>query len=68
MATVNDFNGKVIDFEAAMQLADQEICESMQAEYGETWSNDQQFIERYAELHAEKFNGEEFAPFYGGAW
>lgn len=49
MTMVNDINGKAIDFEAAMALADPEICEEINngLDGSET---EQWFIERYAEL------------------
>ena len=67
MTMVNDINGKAIDFEAAMALADPEICEEIDngLDGSET---EQRFIGRYAELHAEKYDGEEFAPYFGLAW
>lgn len=51
MTMENDINGKVIDFEAAMALADPDICEEI--------NNG---------LHAEKYDDEEFAPYFGLAW
>lgn len=30
--------------------------------------SNQEFLEAYAKAHAEKFDGEEFAPYYGEAW
>ncbi len=60
--TVFDYNDHIIDFEAAMNLADPELCEQIDEE------TPQAFIERYAELHMEKYDGEEFAPYYGLAW
>lgn len=67
MTMVNDINGKAIDFEAAMALADPEICEEigngLDGSESEQW-----IIERYAELHAQKYEGEEFAPYFGLAW
>lgn len=50
MTMVNDINGKAIDFEAAMALADPEICED---------ENDTFFAAVSAGLAAAKFNGQE---------
>ncbi len=58
---VFDYYDNIIDFEAAMNLADPELCEQIGLE------QPQEFIERYAELHEEKYN-EEFAPYYNLAW
>lgn len=60
--TVFDYNDNIIDFEAAMHVADSELMEQIDTE------NPQEFIEEYARLHAEKYDGEEFAPYYGLAW
>lgn len=62
---VTDIYGRPIDFEAAMHLADAEICEALN---GRQWSSNQAYIEAYAEEHAKKYGGEEFAPYYGHAW
>ena len=60
--TVFDYYDHIIDFEAAMNLADPELMEQIDTEVP------QEFIEQYAELHAEKYDGEEFAPYYNLAW
>ena len=43
---------------------DAELCEQinneMTGDEGEQW-----YIERYAQAHADKYDGEEFAPFFG---
>lgn len=62
---VVDFRGEPVDFDAAMRLADQEICEELN---DREWSSDQEYFEAYAEAHASKYDGEEFAPYYGHAW
>lgn len=65
MTKVIDRNGKEIDFDAAVQLMDEDLREKVHGEFsGET---EQEFIEAYAEAHIEKF-GENFAPYEGGAW
>ena len=65
MATVKGYDGREIEFEAVVPYMDAEIAERL---HGEGIEDEQEFIERYAELHAEKFGGEDFAPYYGGAW
>ena len=65
MATVKDYDGREIEFEAVVPYMDREIAEGLHAEGVE---DEQEFFERYAEAHAAKFDGEEWAPFYGGAW
>ena len=49
----------LIDFEAAMNLADSDIMSEIDIE------NPQEFIEEYARLH-EEVHGEEFAPYANG--
>lgn len=61
---VEDCNGHAIDFEAAINLMDDEIREGLHADGIES---KQKFIEAYAERHAEKY-GDEFAPYHGLAW
>lgn len=65
MATVKDYDGREIEFEAVVPYMDREIAEGLHAEGVE---DEQEFFERYAEAHAAKFDGEEFAPYYGGEW
>lgn len=62
---VKDYKGNEVDFEAAMNLMDEDLREEL-ANYG--FDSDQEFFEAYAARHSEKFDGEDFAPFYGGAW
>ena len=69
---LQDWDGKVVDnygnqvdFEAAMQIADQELCEELNDEGIES---NQEYFERYADMHADKYDGEEFAPYYHHAW
>lgn len=66
MNTVYNYYGKPVDFDAAMWLADKDLCEELNND--PTIENDQQYFERYADMHAAKFDGEEFAPYYGLAW
>lgn len=65
MAQVQDFFGNEIDFEAAVNLMDDELREQVSAEMAPC--TDQDFIDRYADLHEQKF-GESFAPYTGEAW
>ena len=52
-------NGCEVDFDACVNLMDDEIRERVHAEL--TPCTDQEFVDRYCELHAEKYNGEEFS-------
>lgn len=65
MGKVKDYYGNKVDFEAAMHLADRDICEDMN---DRDWESDQQYFEEYARLHAEKYDGDEFAPYWHLAW
>lgn len=65
MTKVNDINGNEIDFEAAVHMMDDDLREELAAE---GFDGDQEFFEAYAERHAEKFDGEQFAPYYGMTW
>lgn len=67
MNIVKDEKGAEIRFDAAMNLADNEICEKMNNDFPAGWEDKQAYIEEYARRHEEQF-GEEFAPFVGGAW
>lgn len=58
-----DRYGYLVDFAAARALMDDEICEGIVD--AEDVSD---FLARYAEAHAEKYDGERFAPYYGLAW
>ena len=50
-------NGCEVDFAACVNLMDDEIREALHAEGIET---EQEFLDRYIEEHAKKYNGEEF--------
>lgn len=50
-------NGSVVDFDACVDLMDDEIREELHAE---GIDNAQEFLDRYVELHAERHNGEKF--------
>lgn len=62
---VADYRGVPVDFEAAMHVADPELCEELN---DREWGSDQEYFEAYAEAHAARHGGEEFAPYYGLAW
>lgn len=64
MTKVLDSKGNEIDFDAAVNLMDDDTREEIAATGPES---EQDFIEAYAAAHEAKF-GEEFAPFVGGAW
>lgn len=64
MTKVFDVNGEAIDFEASVNLMDDETREEIAAQGIE---GEQEFLEAYAAAHLEKF-GEGFAPYEGLAW
>lgn len=51
-------NGNEINFEAAVNLMDDEIRETLHS--AREWASDQEFLDAYVVAHAEKFNGEVF--------
>jgi small nuclear ribonucleoprotein (snRNP)-like protein len=67
MTTVKDYNGKLINYEAAVNLMDDDLREEIAASHD--FDDDPQgFIKEYAKRHTDKFFGEDFAPYVGGAW
>ena len=64
--TFTDYKGQTCDYEAAVMLMNDELREQLHNELAPC--HNQAFIEAYAEAHAEKFDGEDWAPYYGGAW
>lgn len=60
-----DEKGNVHDYDAAVNLMDEELREELHRTMSH--GTPQEFIERYAMEHREKF-GEGFAPYEGGAW
>lgn len=60
-----DAKGNVRDYYTAVNLMDDELREELNRTM--IHSTPQEFIERYADKHHEKF-GEGFAPYDGGAW
>ena len=51
-------NGKTIDFDAAVNLMDDEIREDLHSKMAPC--SDQAFLDAYVEAHAAKYDGEEF--------
>lgn len=64
-ATRNTTNerSKHHDYNAAMQLADREICEALN---GPNLNTQQKYFEAYAGVHELKY-GEKFAPYRGNS-
>lgn len=52
-----NLNGCEVDFDACVNLMDDEIREALHAEGIET---EQEFLDRYVEEHAKKYSGEAF--------
>ena len=50
-------NGYMVDFDACVNLMDDEIREELAAE---GIGSEQEFIDRYVEKHADKYDGEQF--------
>jgi phosphotransferase system HPr-like phosphotransfer protein len=57
MTTVT-LNGKTFDFDAIINLMDDEIREDLNIRI--SGCTEQEFINAYVKAHAEKFDGEEF--------
>ena len=51
-------NGKTIDFDAAVALMDDEICEDLHNKLAPC--THQYFLHAYVDAHADKFDGEQF--------
>lgn len=58
MGTKVTLNGNDIDFDAAVMLMDDGLREKLHADMAPC--TEQQFLDAYAQAHAEKFGGEEF--------
>jgi len=56
--TIVTLNGKEIDFDAAVNLMDDEIREELNG--SADWVSEQQFLDAYVEAHAAKYDGEKF--------
>ena len=65
MATIINSLGNEIDFEAATNIMDRDICEELHAKMAPC--EDQEFWDAYCRAHEAKY-GEEFAPDCGKAW
>ena len=65
MAYFENINGEQVSFEAAVNLMDDELREQVHEELAPC--TEQEFVERYAELHEERYC-EGFAPYTGEAW
>lgn len=65
MEKFKDANGNIQDYDAAVNLMDDELREEIHAELAPC--TNQEFIEEYARRHKEKYN-EDFAPWVGGSW
>lgn len=50
-------NGYMVDFDACVNLMDDELREELAAEGIES---EQEFLDRYIDVHAKKYNGEVF--------
>lgn len=57
MGDVQNTNGTVVDFQAAVNLMDDEIREELHN--SQDWNSEQDFFEAYEKAHAEKY-GEEW--------
>lgn len=53
-----NLNGKTIDFDAAVNLMDDDIREDLHNKMAPC--TDQEFLDAYAKAHADKYDGEEF--------
>lgn len=65
MEKFQDANRNIQDYDAAVNLMDDELREEIHAELAPC--TNQEFIEEYARRHKEKY-GEDFAPWIGGSW
>ena len=65
MEKFQDAKGNIQDYDAAVNLMDDELREEIHAELAPC--TNQEFIEEYARRHKEKY-GEDFAPWVGGSW
>lgn len=65
MARFENINGEQVIFEVAVNIMDDNLREQVHGELAPC--TEQEFVERYAELHYERFC-EGFAPYTGDAW
>jgi hypothetical protein len=66
MTSVKNIYGQDIDYDAAVELMDDDLRESLHNS-GNFADDPQGFLEEYAKRHEVKFL-EKFAPYAGGAW
>lgn len=66
MTKVKDYYGNEIDYDAAVHMMDDELREEVHSDLAPC--EPQEFIDEYAKRHAEKYDGEEWAPYYDLAW
>ena len=59
---VKDYYGNDVNFDAAVALMDDDIREQLHDQTAPC--TEQESFDAYAKAHAEKFDGEEFAPYY----
>ena len=64
--SVKDYYGNEVNYDAAVELMDDDIREQLHDQMAPC--TEQEFFDAYAKAHAEKFDGEEFAPYYNLAW
>lgn len=62
---VKDEQGNYVDFDAAMNIADKDLCEQLHEMLAPC--TEQEFFDEYAKAHEEKY-GDGFVPYVGGAW
>lgn len=62
---VKDEQGNYVDFDAAMNIADKDLCEQLHETLAPC--TEQEFFDEYAKAHEKKY-GELFVPYVGGAW
>lgn len=65
---VKDHNGEDVVFKDAAAYMDGEITEEMLRDGYDSDHGAQAFFDEYARRHANKYGGEQFAPYYGLAW
>lgn len=64
MLVMNE-QGEYVDFDAAMNIADKDLCEELHEMIAPC--TEQEFFVEYAKLHEKKY-GAGFVPYVGGAW
>ena len=64
--SVKGYYGNEVNYDAAVELMDDDIREQLHDQMAPC--TEQEFFDAYAKAHAEKFDGEELAPYYNLAW